>query len=207
MNKYLFAVGALALFSTACTKPVDECDTSDSGECEDSATETGDTSTGCEEFSGTFGIGIDTEACAVPENAPDWDVNWDCSSDTNDYWFEIYTIGWAKNVELYIDQESNNPWTEYHNSDDMVGKGDSYESYDEDGYWDYYYLYMQNSESVSEVQADPTKTLYVCGEGRINTLSFFFVANSDTDSSVDCIAWGNDAGIFDTSGCTAPSWI
>ena len=205
MNKYLFAIGALALFSTACVKTDGDCDTSDSV-CDTG--ETGDTTaTGCEEFSGTFGIGIDAAACSVPENAPDWDVNWDCSPDTNDYWFEIYTIGWAKNVELYIEQNNANPWNEYHNSDDMIGRGDSYESYDYDGYWDYYYLYMQHSSDYREVQDDPNKTLYVCGEGRIATLSFFFVANSDTDSSVDCIAWGSDPSIFDESGCSAPSWI
>ena len=80
-------------------------------------------------------------------------------------------------------------------------------AYDEDGYWDYYYLYLQNSTDFAEVQDDPTKTLYVCGEGRIASLSWFFVANADADSSVDCIAWGADPEIFDTTGCSAPNWI
>jgi len=205
MNKFLFALGALAI-STSCIKATTDCDSADTAAC-DTGSDTGDTAEGCAEFTGTFGIGIDTTACAVPENAPEWDVNWDCDPGTNDYWYEIYTIGWAKNVELYIDQDTASPWTEYHNSDDLIGNGDSYESYDEDGYWDYYYLYLQNSTDFAEVQDDPTKTLYVCGDGRIATLSWFFVANADADAAVDCIAWGAEPDIFDTTGCSAPSWI
>jgi hypothetical protein len=210
MNKYLFAVGALAVFATACTKPIGDCDTSDSGDCIETG-ETGDTSVeGCEEFAGTFAIGIDLDACSAPSYADVATANQAMGCDPADdtYWFEVFTIGWASNVELYIDQESNNPWHEYHNSDDMVDAGGNSEAdFDADGYWSYFYLEMLNSTSISEVQSDPTKTLYVCGEGRLNSLSYFFVANSDLDSTVDCVAWGNDPAIFDSAACTAPDWI
>lgn len=207
MNKYLFAVGALAVLSTACTKPIEDCDTSDSGDCIDSDTDTDSGSEGCAEFTGAFGIGIDTAACSVPEDAPEWDYNWACDPSTEDYWFELYTIGWAKNVELYIDQDTGAPWTEYHNSDDLLGKNGSYEAYDEDGYWDYYFLYLVHSDDFSAVQDDPTLTLYKCNESRVSTLSWFMVANADNGSDVDCVAWGKDPSVFDTTGCSAPSWI
>lgn len=209
MNKYLFAVGALAVFATACTKPIDDCDSADSA-CEEDTADTSDTSVeGCEEFAGTFAIGIDLDACSAPSyaDATTADQAMGCDPANDTYWFEVFTIGWAANVELYIDQESNNPWHEYHNSDDMVGTGNSEVDNDVDGYWSYFYMEMLNSTDISEVQSDPTKTLYVCGEGRLNSLSYFFVANSDLDSSVDCVAWGNDPTLFDTAGCTAPSWI
>lgn len=208
MNKYLFAVGALAVLATACTKPIDNCDTSDSAECEDSATETGDTSVeGCAEYTGDFSMGLDPNACSVPDGNPVDYASWACDPATNDFWYEVYTIGWASNIELYIDQDSGSPWTEYHNSDDLVDINVSYESFDADGYWDYYYLYLDYSDDYTEVQDDPTKTLYVCGESRISTLSWFFIANADADSSVDCVALEDSDGIFDQSGCSAPSWI
>lgn len=206
MNKYLFAVGALAVLSTACTKPAGDCDTSDTAGC-DSAVDTDTSSEGCAEFDGTFAIGVDLDACAAPPDAPDYDYAWGCDPNTNDYTYELYTIGWAKNVELYIDQDTASPWTEYHNSDDVIGKNGSFESYDEDGYWDYYYLVLANSTDFTEVQNDPSKTLYVCTQSRADTLSWFFIANADNGTDVDCLAWGKDASIFDTSGCGAPDWI
>lgn len=220
MHKYIFAIGALAVFGTACVKD-SGCDSSDTAGCED--TDDSGSTTGCGDYDGSFALGIDTAACSAPTENADGDIVADGSGTALDastdsvsvncdevgYWFDVFTLGWASDVEINIYQDLSNGWEEsgQHTAVEILNGSatGSYQVYDAEGWWDFYYLELNTTDDYTAVDAE--NTLFVCNDSRLSTLDFYLVASSEDGSSNSCVQWGQaGSGYYDSVASDCSFW-
>jgi len=147
------------------------CDVKDTGA--DDTNEPDDTDTGS---------GIATEVNLV---------GYACSSDNEEWTYEVELIGWGSEVDLDIYQyEGGYEWAESH----VLDQGDS----DPDGTWDKFDITLPMVYDWDD-QVDSVNTLYTCDMEE--TLTWMVTAFDMDGYFADCAVWGDDISVYASFGC------
>jgi hypothetical protein len=148
--------------------------------------------TGCvghERFAGAEGEPLHSDPPSISE------IRWDCSSSDATWTFEVDTVNWTANGNLWLAQ-----------SDDYVEKHAIRSvSAAHDGSWDELSLELDIVADWRDASSG-SSTAFFCNEPVTQSLSFRVVVYTPgSEAEADCRSWGQDPELFDSvegvSGC------